>query len=371
MQPSAATALFGSVAAIVLSVTVDAAWAQNARHLIYAAVPGISTDEAFGGVGILVFDADNGFKFVKRISTWETNRGERPEPIKGIAASVSTGQLYISTTHRLAAFDLTTDKIVWQKGYDADCCDRMAVSADGRTIHVPSFGTPKWYVVDATTGEQTATIVKDGESHNTIYSPSSGRIYLESLRSPTLAVVDAKTNTIVRNVGPFSNAIRPFTINGKETLAFVNVNDLLGVGVGDLTTGKVLYEVSAPGFRKGRPRGHGTISHGIALTHDEKEIWVSDGPNKMAHIFDASTMPPTYKVSIQLRDEPSWFTCSIDGTRIYPSTGEVIDIGSKRIVATLEDEKGRQVESEKLIEIAFAGGRPVAAGDQFCFGQVK
>lgn len=374
MQSSIGRALFASVAAVaavVLSLAGDAAWAQNGRHFIYAAVPGISTDEAFGGVGILVFDADNGFKFVKRIRTWEPNRGERAEPIKGIAASVSTGQLYVSTTHRLAAFDLATDKIAWQKGYDADCCDRMAVSADGRTIYVPSFGTPKWYVVDAASGEATAAIVKDGESHNTIYSPSTGRIYLESLRSPTLAVVDAKTNAIVRNVGPFSNQIRPFTINGMETLAFVNVNDLLGVGVGDLTTGKVLYEVSAPGFRKGRPRGHGTISHGVALTHDEKEIWVADGPNKMAHIFDAGTMPPTYEVSLQLRDEPSWFTCSIDGRRIYPSTGEVIDIGSKKIIATLEDEKDRHVESEKLIEIAFAGGRPVTAGDQFCFGQVK
>jgi hypothetical protein len=49
----------------------------------------------------------------------------------------------------------------------------------------------------------------------------------------------------------------------------------------------------------------------------------------------------------------------------------VIDVVSKKIIATLEDEKGRHVESEKLIEIAFAGGRPVRAGDQFCFGEVR
>jgi hypothetical protein len=29
------------------------------------------------------------------------------------------------------------------------------------------------------------------------------------------------------------------------------------------------------------------------------------------------------------------------------------------------------VESEKLIEIAFAGGRPITAGDQLCLRQVK
>ena len=291
--------------------------------------------------------------------------------LTGISKFALSGLLYVSTTRRLAAFDLKSDLLVWQKGYDADCCDRMAVSPDGKTLYVPSFGTPWWYVVDARTGDVITKVKKDGEAHNTIYSPSGERVYLESLKSPTLAVVDPKTNTILREVGPFSKQIRPFTINGKETIAYVNVNDLLGVGVGDLTTGKVLYEVSVPGFTKGKPRGHGTISHGVALTHDETEVWVADGPNKHAHIFDATTMPPTYKESFALRDEVTWFTCSIDGTLIYPSSGEVVDIKSRRILAALSDEKGRPVETEKLIEVDFDGERPVKVGDQFCFGEKR
>ena len=68
-----------------LLFTVLAA-AQDIRRYIYAAVPGVSNDEQFGGVGILVFDADNGHKFVRRIGIWETYRREAIEPIKGIAA---------------------------------------------------------------------------------------------------------------------------------------------------------------------------------------------------------------------------------------------------------------------------------------------
>jgi hypothetical protein len=105
--------------ATVFSAVLAAA--QDVRRYIYAAVPGVSNDEQFGGVGILVFDADNGHKFVRRIPTWETYRREAIEPIKGIAAHAGTSRLYVSTTRRLAAFDLATDKIVWQKGYDADC----------------------------------------------------------------------------------------------------------------------------------------------------------------------------------------------------------------------------------------------------------
>jgi hypothetical protein len=75
----------------------------------------------------LVFDADDRFKFVKRIPTWKTNRGERPEPIKG--SRQADNLMSVPRTG-----DLTTDKTVWQRGDDADCCDRMAISTGGRTI---------------------------------------------------------------------------------------------------------------------------------------------------------------------------------------------------------------------------------------------
>ena len=96
-------------------------------------MPGVSNDEQFGGVGILVFDADNGHKFVRRIATWEAYRREAIEPIKGIAAHAGTGRLYVSTTRRLAAFDLATDKIDWgRKETTPIAAIRMAVSVTAR-----------------------------------------------------------------------------------------------------------------------------------------------------------------------------------------------------------------------------------------------
>jgi hypothetical protein len=56
----------------------------------------------------------------------------------------------------------------------------------------------------------------------------------------------------------------------------VNVNDLPGVGY--LITGKALYQVSAPGFRKGRPAGHGTISQGIAILLRAREVGKPPSP---------------------------------------------------------------------------------------------
>jgi hypothetical protein len=70
-------------------------------------------------------------------------------------------------------------------------------------------------------------------------------------------------------------------------------------------------------------------------------------------------------------DQPGWVTFSLDGDYAYPSTGEVIDTRTRKIVAHLKDEQGRPVQSEKLLEIDFAGQAPVRAGDQFGVGRVS
>jgi hypothetical protein len=113
---------------------------------------------------------------------------------------------------------------------------------------------------------------------------------------------------------------------------------------------------------------HGCPSHGIGLTPDEREIWLADGANSLLHIFDNTVAPPRQVASLPVRDQPGWITFSMDGRHAYPSTGEIIDTSTRRIVATLTDETGRAVQSEKLVEVAFAGGRPVRTGDQFGIG---
>jgi DNA-binding beta-propeller fold protein YncE len=174
---------------------------------------------------------------------------------------------------------------------------------------------------------------------------------------------------VVAEVGPFSNVVRPFTINAAQTLCFVNVNDLLGFEVGDLKTGKMLHRVEVAGYTKGPVKRHGCPSHGVALTPDERELWLADAANNAVHIFDARAMPPRQVATVKLRDQPGWITFSIDGRHAWPSTGEVIDTRTRKIVATLTDEVGREVQSEKVVEVVFAGGKVVRAGDQFGIGR--
>jgi hypothetical protein len=87
-------------------------------------------------------------------------------------------------------------------------------------------------------------------------------------------------------------------------------------------------------------------------------------------VFDATVMPPRQVASIAVRDEPGWITFSIDGRFAYPSTGDVIDTRTRKVVTGLEDEKGRRVASEKLLEIDFQGDNVARAGDQFGIGRM-
>jgi DNA-binding beta-propeller fold protein YncE len=338
------------------------------KSLLYVAAPGIRNYVEYGGVGILVYDIASGYRFVKRIPTFEVAGGQTPENVKGIAASAKTGLVYLSTPQRLAAFDLTTERMVWNRTYDGGC-DRMALSPDGRVLYVPSFEGPHWTVVDARSGDVIAKVETNSGAHNTIVGLESRLAYLAGLKSPVLNVADTSTHLIAKRVGPFGDMIRPFTINGRETLAFVNVNGLLGFEVGDLKSGRMLHRVEVAGYHKGPVKRHGCPSHGVGLTPDERELWLTDAANESVHVFDATVMPPRQVASIRLRDQPGWITFSLDGRHAYPSTGEVIDTRTREVVAALTDEQGRAVQSEKVVEIVFSDGKPVRAGDQFGLGR--
>jgi DNA-binding beta-propeller fold protein YncE len=342
--------------------------ADGKARLLYVAVPGVRDYLEYGGHGVLVFDIDRGHRFVRRIPARGLSSKGQPLNVKGICASAATGRLYVSTLDFLTCFDLSTDAILWEKSYPGGC-DRMSISPDGKFIYLPSLEKAHWHVVDGGTGEILATLTPESGAHNTIVSLDGRWAFLAGLKSPLLRVADTTTHRIVREIGPFSAPIRPFTVNGTSTLCYVNVNELLGFEVGDLKTGRMLHRVEVNGYSKGPVKRHGCPSHGVALTPDEKELWLTDAFNERLHVFDATVMPPKQVATIKLRDQPGWITFTRDGKYAYPSTGEVLDVRTRKIITQLTDEKRTAVQSEKMMEIAFEGRRAVACGDQFGLGR--
>src|SRR5262245_427071 len=328
------------------------------RHLLYAAVPDSDAD-ADRAIRLLVFDIANGHRPVRKIALWPAAPGDEAETVRGIAAHAGSGRLYISTTKRLAAFDLIKDAILWEKRFDAHCCEQMAVSPDGDTIYAPAFGSPRWYVVQAATGEQRASIGVTGWPRATIYSRDGRYVFLGAWDSPVLSVADTARHAVVRTIGPFGASVCPFTVNSKNTLVFSNVDGLVGFEVGDLQTGLILDRVAVDGYDKAAVAPYECPSHGIAFTPGERELWIADGVRNRLHVFDATVYPPSPLAAIELSAQPRAITFSVDGRYAYASTGEVVDATIKKISGRLEDTEHATVSSEHLVQIDFLDGRPV------------
>ena len=353
---------------------------------LYVAVPGLRRYLEHGGHGLLVFDIDDDYRFVKRIpvagllrkNTPSIGGGEtpagQPSNVKGIVVSLTTNSVYISNLETMQRIDLATERVVWEKEYEGGA-DRMAISPDGKTIFLPSLEKEHWHVVDAESGEVLHRVVSGNSgAHNTIFGPDGKEVYLGGLRTNSLGIVDAETYEVIRQVGPLGGPVRPFTINSDQSLAYINVNGLLGFEVADLKTGELMHrvDVTNEGFEAKQPLRHGVFSHGVGLTPDETEVWVVDGANERLHIYDNTVMPPVYKQSIKLRKQPGWITFSLDGKHAYAPTGEIIDVATKTVIAQLVDETGALVKSEKIVEIHFeSDGKAVRASDQFGIGRAN
>jgi len=201
---------------------------QQAQRFLYAALPGVGggSNMNYGGAGVLVFDIDHGHKFVKRVAMptalpLPPPTNGRPvapqEAIKGIAAHAQTARLYVSTSGGSRPTTCSPTSSSGSSATKIAGTDRIALSPDGKTLYAPVLGAPKWIVAEAATGAPIASIDKPGNPHNTQFSDDGTRVYFEAEgNTRTMSVVDAKTRTIVKEIGPFGNMVRPFTFTGSR-----------------------------------------------------------------------------------------------------------------------------------------------------------
>jgi hypothetical protein len=345
----------GMLLAVLLLVPATT-WGQTAateRKLLYVALDN----------RIKIFDIADGHRFVRSIEL----PGHARSP--GLQASIVRQLLYISYLDspqggaRLLAIDLRTDQLVWSKPYPG--ADAISVTADGKKLFLSAGeGSTRdyFYVIDAITGNQLDTISVHPHTHNGMVGPSQRYVYLSSVDYPYLVMADVETHAVVRQIGPFGAGIRPITVNGRESLVFVNVNGLQGFEVGDVATGQVLHRVAVEGFPYTLPPGTLNPSHGVALTRDERELWIA-GATNYVHIFDATVMPPRQVASIQLSRQPKWVNFSLDGRYAYPGSGDVVDVATRRVVA-------RYDYSKRQIEVDFLGSDAIRASDYYGIGGV-
>ena len=357
--------------AVLFVLGVSASWAQ-VHHYEYVLPDG----------SLSVYDIDHAFKLVKTISL-PTSSGTR-----GVVAHAGNKAMYVSYGSdstggpgHLLKYDLVNDKVVWTKTYSFGI-DSMAIGPYGRRIFMPTGENSSgglWEVIDASTGDVIGHIESGGVGpHNTVINAAATHVYMGPRETNNLVKAGTSTHQILKDIGPITtengSGVRPFTINGRETLAFITATGKLGFQVGDIKSGNILYDVPIKRF-SWDGQGPSCPSHGISISPHEKEIYVVDQPNSYVHVFDITGLPGS--VPKQVADIPlvskltgnkspcaydcgreGWLHHTRDGRYVFVGdSGDVIDTGSRKTVAELPAMANSRIE----IEIDFENGVPVWA----------
>jgi hypothetical protein len=263
--------------------------------------------------------------------------------------------------------------MVWETELDGRCCERPQLTPDGSKLVVGSDLQDYWFVLDPRTGKLLDTIQAplSPNAHNLNLSPD-GKLAFMAPNGPIMSIADVATAKTIKTI-KFGSNVRPFVLNKDATKIYANTNNLLGFEIADVATGNIIahVEVEHTNWKEKwnatpRPRiPHACPSHGIALVNDEKEVWIVDGIDNQIHIYDNTVFPPKYVESIKTMAGPYWITVGLDQKYAYISSGDVIDIKTRKIVATLKDEFGRRLLSEKFLDMTFIDGHAQRISNQF------
>ena len=337
------------------------AGAPSALRLIYAA-------QSDGTVH--VYDADHAHRLLREIRVFRCCAD-----VRGAAAAAPTHSFYVmydQDNHgHVAALDLLTDRVLWDRVLHSPAVDRGSLTPDGKRLYLPTgeydTDSPYELVVDASSGTEIARIALPLRSHDTIVSLDGKRVFIETKSATSeMYIADTTTNRIVSTVAGYccGGVLGPFSINGTGTRVVNDVNGYYGFALADVTSGHVIASVPFADTS-------GSTGHGIAWTPDEREVWASDGGNPFVHVFDMTVMPPRQTHLVRVTNaSPHWITFSIDGRFAYVAgrkgAGEPTDVIDTRTYLRV----GALGPSEDLLEIDFTNGIVSAVGNQFGVGRV-
>jgi hypothetical protein len=349
-------------------VTIAQAGADAAeQRLLYA----VNQAEAERG-SVAVYDIDAGHRSVRTIQTVPGVQN-----VRGVAANAVTGRLYVAYLGAgdagwIYCLDLASDKVLWNKRIDPGA-DRLAIHPDGKLLYVPTGEDREAdhiNIVDAATGDIVRKVHFSKRSHDTLY-PLSGPLFQETKADDGsgnyLYRIDPASYAVSK-IGPYAGILGPYAIDSRSRYVVDDVTGLWGVQVADLTTGKIVTAELPE-----HPQGSPGLMHGIGWTPDEGEVWQSSAwQDPHVYVWDmGDPMAPALRQALPLRSGHGshWLTFTIGGDFAYAAPNK-----NSRDPTEIFDPKthasvGAIGSSEDLLEIDFADGKPVRAGDQYGIGR--
>lgn len=219
-------------------------------------------------------------------------------------------------TGEVIAFSSVNDQVLWRVAVNG-MPHHMTLTQDSRFLFVPLYNTFWVAVIDTKKREVVDRIGVGSGSHGTRLSPDGKRLYVGSMMNDHITVIDVETRKPIKRI-PFADGVRPFEMTRDEKWLFAQRSRLHGFDVVDLTLGKVVKTVNLPALPAGTklPEFYPhTYNHGMALTADDKMLWVAGSVANYICVYGLPNLELRY--TIPVGTDPNWIVFSSDGRFAY------------------------------------------------------
>src|SRR3981081_414269 len=215
--------------------------------------------------------------------------------------------------HTLTISDTETHKIlgtVKLPGKPNHC----AVTPDGHYVTVPIRDGDSVAIVDVNQ-QKIVKLLPIKEPHNSLNMGSNRYMFVTSMGSNEIDVIDFEKMDFSDHI-PVGGRPRPFVVSKDGRTMYVAVSNLHGFNIVDIPEKKLTQRVEMPSEHPAPPRKRefetpDTATHGLALTPDESELWVTSLLDDCIYIYDLKAKKITGRLNTG--DGPNWVVFSPDG----------------------------------------------------------
>jgi YVTN family beta-propeller protein len=263
--------------------------------------------------------------------------------VHGICAPADGRRIFttIESEHNLKIIDTATDKIVNTialTGRPNQC----ATTTDGHYVGVPIRDHNSIDIVD-TELNKVVKVLPVSTPHNSYNASSNDRMFVSSMGGHTINLIDLKTMSYIEKV-PVGGIPRPYAVSRDGRILYSALTDLHGFIIASVSDRKLIERVELPEAPPSscilEPR---TPTHGLALTPDDKKLWVTSLGDGGVYVYDVATKRLSNE--IHTGKCPNWITISPDGNYVAVSNSasddcSIIDANTRREVARVKVGKG-------------------------------
>jgi YVTN family beta-propeller protein len=215
------------------------------------------------------------------------------------------------------------------------------VTPDGKYVAVPIRDGDSVEIVDVAK-QQMVKALPIKEPHNALNTGSNRYIYVSSMGAHEIDLIDLEKMDFAAHI-PAGGRPRPYVVSSDGKTMYVAVADLHGFVIVDIPGQKVLERVEIPAqhatLRKLQYETPDTLTHGLALTPDGSELWVSSLLDDSMYIYDVKAKKITGRITTG--EGPNWIVFSPDGKYACISNTDtddvsIIDVKARREVTRVK-----------------------------------